>query len=92
MNIVLHNLVGILAGILTSSSLIPQLVKIIKTKKAEDISMPMLLILFVGVGLWVFYGVLGRDWPIIITNSVSLILNLVVLLFSYVYRDRSKKF
>jgi MtN3 and saliva related transmembrane protein len=88
MNISLHNIIGIVAGVLTSASLIPQLVKLIKTKKAEDISIPMLLILFAGIGLWIIYGALGQDWPIIITNSVSLILNFILLVLSISYKGK----
>jgi MtN3 and saliva related transmembrane protein len=76
---------GIAAGILTATSLIPQLVKIIKEKKADDVSPMMLIILMAGLGLWATYGFMKEDWPIIITNSFSFLLNLVVLFFKYKY-------
>lgn len=78
-------IVGIAAGILTATSLIPQLVKIIKEKKADDVSPMMLIILMAGLGLWATYGFMKEDWPIIITNSFSFLLNLVVLFFRYKY-------
>ena len=78
-------IIGIAAGILTATSLIPQLVKIIKEKKADDVSPMMLIILMVGLGLWATYGIMKEDWPIIITNSFSFLLNTVVLIFRYKY-------
>lgn len=78
-------IIGIVAGILTATSLIPQLVKILKEKKADDVSPLMLIILLVGLGLWATYGFMKKDWPIIITNCFSFLLNLVVLFCRYKY-------
>jgi uncharacterized protein with PQ loop repeat len=49
--------IGIIAGILTSTSLVPQLVKILREKKAEAISIGMLLILLAGFAGWIWYGI-----------------------------------
>ncbi|MEO6406019.1 MAG: SemiSWEET transporter, partial [Ferruginibacter sp.] len=73
----LTQIIGILAGILTAFSLLPQLLKIIKEKKAEDVSAWMLIILMCGLCLWVVYGIMKNDWPIIATNSFSFLLNAV---------------
>ena len=70
---------GIAAGIMTAVSMLPQLIKIIKGKKADDVSVIMLMVLIVGLGLWVVYGFMREDWPIILTNSFSFLLNLLVL-------------
>lgn len=77
--------IGIAAGILTATSLIPQLIKIVKEKKADDVSPLMLIILMAGLGLWATYGILKEDWPIIITNAFSFLLNTVVLFLRYKY-------
>ncbi|MES2725551.1 MAG: SemiSWEET transporter [Bacteroidota bacterium] len=74
--------IGIVAGVFTAFSLVPQLVKIIKEKKANDISIIMLLVLFIGIGFWIWYGVIKEDLPIIATNLASLIINLLVIGFS----------
>lgn len=79
--------VGIAAGILTSTALLPQLIKIIREKKADDISYFMLIILMCGLSCWVWYGVMRDDLPIIITNSFSLAVNLAVLIFTIRYKD-----
>ncbi|MES2329762.1 MAG: SemiSWEET transporter [Bacteroidota bacterium] len=81
-------LIGTTAGVLTSISLLPQLMKIIKEKKAQDISISMLLFLFIGLGLWIFYGVLKKDLPVIITNSFSLLFNMAIIFFSLRYKKR----
>jgi MtN3 and saliva related transmembrane protein len=74
--------IGIIAGICTGVSLLPQLIKIIKDKKAEDISWFMLFILLAGLALWVWYGILKMDYPIIITNSFSFLVNIAIIFFT----------
>jgi MtN3 and saliva related transmembrane protein len=77
--------VGLFAGICTASSLLPQLIKTIKEKKAEDISKAMLFVLMTGVATWVVYGILRNDMPIIITNAFSLLLNITMIVLRYRY-------
>ncbi|WP_040756696.1 SemiSWEET family sugar transporter [Winogradskyella psychrotolerans] len=75
----LEELIGISAGIFTTIAVLPQIHKAVKTKKIEDVSPTMFVILCLGVGLWAIYGILKMDWPIIITNSISFILNGIML-------------
>jgi MtN3 and saliva related transmembrane protein len=79
--------IGIVAGVFTSASLLPQLIKIIKEKKVEDLSMTMFVSLLIGIILWVVYGILRDDWPIIVTNSFSVVLNLFILVLKFKYRN-----
>jgi len=81
--------VGIVAGILTGVSLLPQLIKIIKEKKASSISFGMLAVLLAGLCGWIVYGVLKKDYPIIVTNSFSLLTNIIIVVFTAKYKDRS---
>ena len=78
-------LIGLAAGILTSCSLLPQLIKTIREKKAEDVSIVMLIVLMSGVALWVVYGIKRNDMPIMVTNSFSLLLNITMLFFRFKY-------
>lgn len=78
--------IGIGAGVCTSISMLPQVIKIIKTKKAEDISYFMLFILLTGIGGWLWYGILRHDYPIIIWNSVSIVINLLIIFFTIKYK------
>lgn len=80
--------IGLGAGVLTSSSMLPQLIKTFKEKKAEEISLFMILILMSGIGGWIFYGVLRNDAPIIYTNSFSFILNSILLILRFKYADK----
>lgn len=73
--------IGIAAGVLTSVSMLPQLMKMIREKKAHDVSIVMLLVLMAGLAMWAVYGFMREDWPIIITNSFSFLLNSIVLFF-----------
>jgi MtN3 and saliva related transmembrane protein len=78
--------VGIIAGLFTATSLLPQLIKLIRKKKAEDISLFFLIILFCGVGLWIWYGILREDLPIIATNAFSLLVNILMIVLGIKYK------
>ena len=80
--------IGIVAGICTGISLLPQLIKIIREKKVEDISWFMLIILMTGLAGWTWYGVLKEDYPIIITNSFSLLVNCMIIFFRFRYMKK----
>ena len=80
------NIVGIAAGIFTATSMLPQVIKTLKEKEAEDVSPVMLIVLITGIALWVFYGILRNDIPIMATNGFSLILNLFMLYLRWKYR------
>jgi MtN3 and saliva related transmembrane protein len=82
----LTEVVGIAAGVLTSMSLLPQIIKIIKEKKTQDISLFYLLVLFCGLGLWTYYGFRREDIPIIATNTFSLILNSIMIALGIIYK------
>jgi MtN3 and saliva related transmembrane protein len=77
--------IGLGASICTGISLLPQLLKIIKEKKASDISYPMLIILFCGLSLWIWYGVEKDDLIIIISNAVSLAINITIFFLNQHY-------
>jgi len=81
-------LIGIIAGICTGISLLPQLIKIIREKKADDISWVMLFILLAGLAGWVWYGILKEDYPIIITNSFSFLVNVAIIFFTMRFQKR----
>jgi len=79
-------IIGIIAGIFTAVSLLPQLIKIIKEKKVEDLSMGMFITLMLGLAGWVVYGFLRNDLPIIVTNCFSLLLNISILILRFRYK------
>ncbi|MGB7394722.1 MAG: SemiSWEET transporter [Pricia sp.] len=67
---------GIVAGIITTVGTLPQIVKAIRTSSVGDVSVWTYVTLATGVFLWTLYGILESDWPIIITNGISTLLNL----------------
>ena len=79
-------IIGLTAGVLTASSLLPQLIKTIKAKEAEEISLVMLLVLLSGISLWIVYGIKRDDFPIIATNSFSLLLNIIMIVLRIKYK------
>ena len=88
MNVSVVTVIGIVASIGTGMSMLPQLTKLIKEKKAENISLYMLLVLFLGVGCWIAYGVLKKDWIIIISNSFSLFINVILTVLAVKYKKK----
>ncbi|MEJ7674562.1 MAG: SemiSWEET transporter [Chitinophagaceae bacterium] len=81
-------IIGIGAGILTSISMLPQLIKTFQRKKAENISLVMILILLCGIGSWIWYGFLKSDMPIVFTNCFSFLLNSILLFLRFKYADK----
>lgn len=76
-----YEIIGIIAAILTTSGFIPQVYKIYKEKNAKGVSLTMYLILFIGVLLWLVYGILIGSLSIIIANSVTALLQLCVIIY-----------
>lgn len=70
---------GFVAAILTTASLLPQTLQTIRTKKTRDISLYTYLALVAGMGMWVIYGVMLQQAPIIAANIVSLLFALPIL-------------
>ena len=80
---------GYLAAFLTTVAFLPQLIKTLKTKKAEDVSSITLIMFICGVGSWIIYGYKISSSPILIANIITFILNLFILISKLYY---SKKF
>jgi MtN3 and saliva related transmembrane protein len=74
-------ILGLVAGTITSVTFLPQVVKIWQTKSAKDLSVMMLLLLMLGVVLWLIYGLVVMSAAIIYTNSMVLAMSLIMLYF-----------
>lgn len=85
----IETFVGIAAGTLTSISMLPQLIKVFKEQNVEDISLATLLVLIAGVALWVVYGFMKNELPIIISNSFAVAINCILLGLYIRYRKNS---
>ncbi|WP_256012040.1 SemiSWEET family sugar transporter [Desertivirga xinjiangensis] len=84
-----NEIIGLVAGILTAASMIPQLIKTFRSKKAGELSTFIFVLLLAGTGLWTYYGFLKDDLPIIVTNSFSFLLNGLMLILKFKYSDKS---
>jgi MtN3 and saliva related transmembrane protein len=83
-------LLGVIAGLLTSCSFIPQAYKVIKTKRTHDISLPMYSLCTIGVLLWLAYGMLIQDIAIVLTNGITFVPTLIILMLTVKYQVQQK--
>ena len=85
--------IGTIAGVLTSLAAIPQVIKTLKSRHVRDISIWQPLLITIGVALWMIYGILIRDMPLIISNVIPLICNalLTAMKISYGKNDVTAK-
>ena len=79
-------IIGLAAGVCTACSLLPQVFKTLKEKKADDVSMWMLFVLQAGLILWIVYGFKRNDLPIIATNCFSLLVNITMVILRIKYK------
>lgn len=76
---VLPDVLGYLAAILTTISFVPQVLHTWRTRRAHGISLVMICLFSLGVALWLAYGLLSRAWPVVAANAVTLALSLALL-------------
>jgi MtN3 and saliva related transmembrane protein len=74
-----------LAACCTTIAFVPQLVKTWKTRSTADISLGMFLVLVIGIILWLAYGMLLGDVPLIVANGITLVLAGIILVFKLRY-------
>jgi MtN3 and saliva related transmembrane protein len=80
-------LTGLAAGTLTTIAFIPQLLKTWRSRSAADVSLGMLITFCTGVFLWLLYGLFIRSLPVILANSVTLVLAGTILALKIRYRS-----
>lgn len=72
---------GFFAGVLTTASFVPQVIRVLKLKSAREISLFFNILFLVGICVWLVYGIYFKLGPVIIWNAVTVIL-IVVLLYA----------
>jgi MtN3 and saliva related transmembrane protein len=70
---------GYLAAMASMASFVPQAWKVIKTSHTKDISVGMYLLTVAAFALWLAFGILQHQWPLVMSNSVCLALSLFIL-------------
>ncbi|MGB3758037.1 MAG: SemiSWEET transporter [Rivularia sp. (in: cyanobacteria)] len=78
-------IVGLLAATLTTTAFLPQMIKTWQSKSANDVSYAMLITFIIGVFLWLIYGILNQDIPVILANAFTLLFNLAILYLKIKY-------
>jgi len=76
---------GYFAAVSTTLAFLPQLIKTLQTKKAEDVSSITLIMFLTGVLSWIIYGYKISSTPILIANIITFILNLLILIFKITF-------
>jgi MtN3 and saliva related transmembrane protein len=84
-------LIGLLAATCTTAAFVPQVIAILRTGNVDGISVMMYSIFTVGIALWLSYGILVNDLPMLLANSISLLLAISVLSLTVYKRWQKKK-
>lgn len=83
-----ENILGLVAGGITSVAMLPQLIKVLKQKDVQDLSLLMILFLIFGLSLWVWYGITKEELPIILSNAFAVLVNIGLLICYLKYRKK----
>ena len=82
----LDKILGYAAGFLTTIAFIPQALKIWKTRSADDVSLPTFIAFTIGVALWLTYGLVVKEPPMILWNGVTLVFAAAILVMKLKFR------
>ncbi|MEC3906601.1 SemiSWEET transporter [Tamlana sp. 2201CG12-4] len=79
-------LIGFIAAVLTTAAFLPQVYKTWKTKDVSSLSLPMLVIFFIGITMWLVYGFLMHSPSMIFANSITIVSSFLLMYFKIKYR------
>jgi MtN3 and saliva related transmembrane protein len=82
----LQTMLGYVAGFLTTVAFIPQAAKIWRTRSADDVSLPTFIAFTIGVALWLTYGFVVKEPPMILWNGVTLVFAAAILVMKLKFR------
>ena len=83
-------LIGSLAALCSTTSFAPQAWKIIKSRDTSSISMGMYSVTVIGFALWLAYGIMRSEWPLIVTNGVCLALSSFILIMKLLPQEKKE--
>lgn len=81
-----YEILGLLAATLTTASFLPQVYKTWKTKATEGLSLTMYLVFFIGIVLWLIYGIHLNSLPMILANAITAVLSLFLVVMKIKYK------
>jgi MtN3 and saliva related transmembrane protein len=79
--------IGLIAGAITSAAVIPQVVRTYRTRHARDISIWQPVLLDIGMLLWLIYGIMIGDLPLILANAFSIFCNTLLIVMKIYYKE-----
>ena len=85
-----NEIVGIIAGALSCTTFLPQVIKTWKSKSTKDVSLTMFIIATISTSLWIIYGVLIHSFSILATNIVVLLFSLIMLGLIFINREKKE--
>lgn len=88
MNEIFINIIGFTAGFLMAITMIPQIIKSLKTKSVEDISLLMLILYIIAAFLWMIYGILIKSLPVAITDGFAFCVSSMQLFIKIKYTEK----
>ncbi|MGE0742883.1 MAG: SemiSWEET family sugar transporter [Hyphomonadaceae bacterium] len=83
----LSNAFGLIAGLCSMASFVPQIAKIVRARAAEGVSLKMYAVTIVGFVCWTTYGALSGSWPVTLANAVCLVLVLAIFVLRLRFGD-----
>lgn len=86
-----NEIVGIIAGALSCTTFLPQVIKTWKSKSTKDVSLTMFIIAAVSTTLWIIYGILIHSFSIFATNIVVLLFSLIMLGLIFINREKKEQ-
>ena len=78
-------IVGIIAAVCTTSGFIPQIMKGMRTKRLDDVSPVMCMLLIFGLSLWLTYGIHIEDMIIIVANAFGVLFSIIIIVLRFKY-------
>jgi len=87
---IIVEVLGAGAAIFSTTSFIPQLVKLLRDKTSGDVSLRMYVLTVTAFSLWSVYGLMLKSWPLVVSNVISLALSSAILLLDLRYRGRGE--
>lgn len=79
-------ILGYLAAIITTCSFAPQVIKVVRSKHTKDVSLWMYIVITIGLALWLYYGLLLDNGPIIWANTLTIAQCLIILVYKIRYK------
>lgn len=80
--------IGYAAGVLTTFAYVPQVLRLWRTRSADDISLPAFLMLSTGIFLWLVYGIFQQDGPLVVANGIGLTLTVAIAVMKARFRKQ----